>query len=190
VGAGPPGRQPPAVEGEVMQPMSFGADQEGMGCPYGAHIRRANPRDTLETDPKVSLAVVAQHRIIRRGRMYGSHAPAAVYPPGFGIPELGVSDPQARSDRGLLFMCLCSDLTGQFEFIQQTWLNNPQFADRRDESDAITGGADVVADSGRFSIPGKPVRRRVHDLPQWSRVRAGGYFLLPGRSALERLLSA
>jgi Dyp-type peroxidase family len=182
-------RQPPAVESEIMKPMSFSADQAGMGCPYGAHIRRANPRDTLEDDPKLSLAVVAQHRIIRRGRMYGSHASAAVYPAGVGLPELGAVDPQARKVRGLMFMCLCSDLARQFEFIQQTWLNNPQFADRRDESDPISPGANIVADSRRFSIPGTPLRRRVHDLPQWSTVRAGGYFLLPSRSALEQLLS-
>ena len=189
VGAGAAGPQPPAVEEEIMRPMSFTADQEGTGCPYGAHIRRANPRDTLETDPRVSLAVVAQHRIIRRGRMYGARAPTAVYPAGFDVPELGASDPEASKDRGLLFMCLCSDLTGQFEFIQQTWLNNPQFADRRDESDPITPGVDVVQDSRRLSIPGKPMRRRIHALPRWSRVRAGGYFLLPGRRALEHLLS-
>lgn len=189
VGPGAARHQPPAVEGEIMRSMAFIADQEGMGCPYGAHIRRANPRDTLEADPQVSLAVVAQHRIIRRGRTYGSPAPSAAYPKGFDIPGLGSSDQAAPADRGLLFMCLCSDLTRQFEFVQQTWLNNPQFADRHDESDPITPGAKVVADSRRFSIPGKPVRLRVHGLPQWSTVQAGGDFLLPGRAALERLLS-
>ena len=190
IGVGAPGHQPAAREEEIMRLMSFTPDQKGTGCPYGAHIRRANPRDTLETDPQVSLAVVAQHRIIRRGRMYGSHASAGVYPKGFGFPKLDDGDPLASSDRGLLFMCLCSDVTRQFEFIQQTWLNNPQFADRRDESDPISPGDGIVADSRRFSIPDEPMRRRIHDLPHWTRVRAGGYFLLPGRAALERLLGS
>jgi Dyp-type peroxidase family len=185
---GAPRHQPTASEGDIMRPMSFAPDPQGLGCPIGAHIRRANPRDTLETDPKVSLQVVAQHRIIRRGRMFGHHAPAGDYPTGFGLPGLDQSDPDAPKGRGLLFMCLCSDLTRQFEFIQQTWLNNPQFADRRDESDPISSGAGVVADSRRFSVPAEPLRRRIHGLPHWSRVRAGGYFLLPGRDALERLL--
>ncbi len=182
--------EPAAVEGEIMRLMTFTPDKKGLGCPYGAHIRRANPRDTLETDPKVSLAVVADHRIIRRGRMFGPRAPAGVYPKGLPVPELNELDAHAPPGRGLLFMCLCSDLTRQFEFIQQTWLNNPQFADRRDESDPISPGAAVVADSRRFSIPEEPMRRRIHDLPNWSRVRAGGYFLLPGRKALERLLAS
>jgi Dyp-type peroxidase family len=189
VRAGAPGQQPPANEKEIMLPMSFTADPVGTGCPYGAHIRRANPRDTLETDPQVSLSVVAQHRIIRRGRMYGAQAPATAYPDGFAVPELGAGDADAPEERGLLFMCLCSDLTRQFEFIQQTWLNNPQFADRHDESDPVSAGVRLVEDSRRYSIPGNPVRLRVHDLPQWSTVRAGGYFLMPGRSALQRLLS-
>lgn len=180
--------QPPANEEDIMRAMTFAPDPKGKGCPYGAHIRRANPRDTLETDPRVSLDVVAQHRVIRRGRMYGSAAPAGAYPKGFGVPELDFGDPRAKADRGLLFMCLCSDLTRQFEFIQQTWLNNPQFADRRDESDPISPGGEVVADSRRFSIPLEPMRRRLHSLPHWTRIRAGGYFLLPGQGALKRLL--
>jgi Dyp-type peroxidase family len=188
--AGASRTQPAASEDDILRTMVFAPDPKGNGCPYGAHIRRANPRDTLETDPQVSLDVVAQHRIIRRGRMYGSPAPAGAYPKGFGIPELDQGDPRAQADRGLLFMCLCSDLTRQFEFIQQTWLNNPQFADRRDESDPISPGANIVADSRRFSIPEEPMRRRVPDLPHWTRVRAGGYFLLPGREALIRLLGA
>ncbi len=190
VAAGAQGPQPTAAEDDIVRPMSFAADPAGMRCPYGAHIRRANPRDTLETDPQVSLSVVAQHRIIRRGRMYGPPAPHAAYPEGVAVPELGASTPDAPTERGLLFMCLCSDLTRQFEFIQQTWLNNPQFADRHDESDPIAPGSTIIADSQRFSIPWMPVRRRVHGLPHWSKVRAGGYFLMPGRAALERLLSS
>jgi hypothetical protein len=41
-----------------------------------------------------------------------------------------------------------------------------------------------------FPIPATPVRHRLLDLPQFVRVRGGGYFFLPGVRALRYLASA
>jgi deferrochelatase/peroxidase EfeB len=32
-------------------------------------------------------------------------------------------------DRGLMFLCLNTDIRRQFEFVQQTWINNTNSAD-------------------------------------------------------------
>ena len=43
-------------------------------CPVASHIRRTNPRESLDPDPgsSGSLAVGKHHRIMRRGRSYGT----------------------------------------------------------------------------------------------------------------------
>ena len=45
----------------------------GLACPLGAHIRRANPRDSLDPQPgtAASLKINSLHRLLRRGRGYG-----------------------------------------------------------------------------------------------------------------------
>src|SRR5262249_10523738 len=47
-------------------------DPAGRGCPFGAHIRRSNPRDQLlPAAPPESLNMTARHRILRRGKPFG-----------------------------------------------------------------------------------------------------------------------
>jgi deferrochelatase/peroxidase EfeB len=45
----------------------------GRGCPVAAHVRRANPRDSLDPRPGSAALVRVndRHRLIRRGRQYG-----------------------------------------------------------------------------------------------------------------------
>lgn len=160
-------------------------DPSGFACPAGAHIRRANPRDMLSTlSPKDSRAVVNHHRILRRGRPYG--------PP--------LSDPTAAQDdgqkRGLLFFCVNASISRQFEFVQQTWLNDPKFARRWNEPDPITGSqanidAAAQTDAGaEFTIPQPTTRLRLQNVPQFVTVRAGAYLFLPGIAALRALTEA
>lgn len=183
-----PGPQPAGTEGEILRALSFHRDRAGAQCPFGAHIRRANPRDGLDDDPGLSRETVSHHRILRRGRTYGAPAPAGWYPKLLGRPEPDPSTAAPGEGRGLLFLCLCADIARQFEFVQQTWLNNPKFADLYDEPDALTAGEAIPGDGRRFSIPRKPIRRRIAGLQRFVTVRAGGYFLLPGRRALQHLL--
>jgi hypothetical protein len=62
-------------------------DAGGMKCPLGAHIRRANPRDALGFEGRLSF----RHRMIRRGMPYGEPLP----------PDLVEDD---RAPRGLIFV--------------------------------------------------------------------------------------
>jgi Dyp-type peroxidase family len=147
----------------------YHTDPLGLACPLGAHIRRANPRDSLDPQPgtDASLQVNSLHRLLRRGRSYG---PAGSAPDGAA---------------GLYFVCLAANLARQFEFIQHTWLNDPVFNGLYDDSDPLVGARQS---RGRtFTVPARPVRRRYHGLPQFVRACGGAYFFLPGVSALRYL---
>jgi Dyp-type peroxidase family len=153
-------------------------DAEGLRCPLGAHIRRAHPRDSLDPSPgtRRSIAVDKRHRILRRGRSYGPPAEP---------DELLAASAAAEPERGLHFICLNANIARQFEFIQQTWLNNPTFQGLYDDADVLVGRA--VEGGATFTVQHRPVRRRVLDVPRFTRVRGGGYFFLPGRRALRYL---
>jgi Dyp-type peroxidase family len=148
-----------------------GDDPEGHRCPLGAHIRRANPRDMLGPSPEASRKAVARHRILRRGRVYGPPTPGTV-------AERARPSP---GERGLIFIAMNASVRRQFEFIQQTWLNNPKFAGLYDERDPL---AATSAGGRHLTIQGEPARTRVRDLPSFVTVRGGGYFFLPSRPAL------
>ncbi len=149
-------------------------DPHGTACPFGAHIRRANPRDALGPDPKTARDSANRHRLLRRGRSYGHRLKNR-------LEDDGV-------DRGLHFICLNADLERQFEFVQQTWVNNPVFAGLYHETDPLIG--DQRQCSGAFTIQADPLRLRVPGLPQFVQVRGGGYFFLPGIRALRFLFRA
>jgi Dyp-type peroxidase family len=149
-------------------------DPLGHACPLGAHIRRANPRDMLPPAPAESLTAVSRHRLLRRGRPYG--------PPPEATPIASANEKAA--ERGLVFVALNTSLRRQFEFVQQTWLNNPKFASLDDERDPLVGNA---PDGQSFTLQGTPARRRVTGLSTFVTVRGGGYFFIPGLRALAWL---
>jgi Dyp-type peroxidase family len=184
-----PTPQPLYDETQALAAFDFHADGRGAKCPFGAHVRRANPRNGLGDDPDASLAGVRHHRMIRRGRTFGPAAPREWYPRAIH-DAMRPTSADAGATRGLLFICLCADIARQFEFIQQTWLNNPKFSDLYDEVDPIAAGQGIPGDSHRFSIPRAPLRCRINNVTRWVRVRGGGYFLLPGKRALLRFLGS
>jgi Dyp-type peroxidase family len=144
-------------------------DPYGIGCPLGSHVRRANPRDGLAKNlasAETLLDAANNHRILRRGRKYG--------PPPV---DRNQDDGQ---ERGLLFMCLNTDIARQFEFVQQTWLLNKNFATLFDETDPLVGP------KGRFTIPEEPLRRFV-EVETFIQMVGGEYFFLPSMPALKYL---
>ena len=157
-------------------------DQLGLRCPIGAHIRRTNPRDVfVPGDPEQSVVAVKRHRMVRRGRPFGSPADASVFPPGLHVRT---RSPLAEGGdrRGLHFLCLVADLEQQFEFPQQTWVQNPKFGGLYEDPDPLLG-----AETRQFVAPDQPVRTRLQDLPQFVTVLGGAYFFLPSIRALHFL---
>ena len=166
----PGGVLPAAADGSPDSNYLFRkSDPLGRGCPMGSHVRRANPRDTLaptEQQGPTLLNSANNHRILRRGRKYGPR-----------IADLRTDDGQ---DRGLLFMCLNTDIARQFEFIQTTWLLNSSFATLFQEVDPLVGP------NGPMSIPEDPLRRRIN-VDTFVQMVGGDYFFLPSLPALRYL---
>lgn len=148
-------------------------DPHGNGCPIGSHIRRSNPRDReLGKSVEKSLEVARRHRILRRGRNYGS--------------RLDAPNADDGQERGLLFLCLNANIERQFEFVQHSWANNVKFGRQYNEKDPIIGAFEEENDN-KFSIPGTPVRTRMEDFQRFVHTRGGGYFFLPGLKALRHI---
>lgn len=135
--------------------------------PARLHVRRASPQDGLaatEADRSALFNAANNHRILRRGRKYGETIANRLEDDG--------------KERGLLFMCLNTDIVRQFEFIQQTWLLNRNFAGLYGETDPLLGP------KGPFTIPKDPLRLKV-EVETYVKMVGGDYFFLPSLPALK-----
>jgi len=160
-------------------------DRLGLGCPHGAHIRRTNPRDSVEDNPSQSSKASRKHRILRRGRAYGKPLSAS-----FDIEEMIKADDD-NENRGLNFICFNTDIERQFEFVQHTWCNNQKFDGLYEEVDPISGvlGNGQEAKKTAFKIPERPFRRRISNIPAFVLMKGGGYFFFPGINAIQRIIN-
>ena len=183
---------------------TYEGDPEGLYCPFGAHIRRSNPRtadfpsgitgflsrllrifgfdrDALRRD---IVAATRFHRILRRGREYGTSIPAAA----------AIAATAESVNTGLHFMCLNANIARQFEFVQGAWLMGTKFNGMRDETDPLLGNrcpVNGLAHVDTFSIPHPTsANQRIDGLPQFVTVVGGAYFFLPGIRALQFLMAA
>ena len=135
---------------------NYDADANGTRCPFGAHIRRANPRNA--DFPAGTTGVVSEllhdlgftslgvredvmsstrfHRLLRRGREYGPGlSPEQALQPGY-------SDNQ---EHGIQFVCLNANISRQFEFVQGAWLMSTKFNGMTGESDPLLGNRQPIA---------------------------------------------
>jgi deferrochelatase/peroxidase EfeB len=179
---------------------TYQSDPAGALCPFGAHIRRANPRNSDFPVPRLNAlrklivmlgfgprgfyddltSSVRFHRILRRGREYGSEL----------SPEQALQPPPPNEPpRGLHFICLNANIQRQFEFLQNAWIANTKFSGLTGESDPLLGNRQSLPGcpvTGNFTMPGGgSVPRRVLGLPQFVAVRGGAYFFLPSLRALR-----
>jgi deferrochelatase/peroxidase EfeB len=177
---------------------TFDDDARGTRCPYGAHIRRANPRNAdLPTPPAHGIEKALQviglgqrnlhsdakastrfHRVLRRGREYG--AALAI--------DQALHAADGNGPRGLQFICLVANIARQFEFLQGAWLMNAKFDAMTDESDPLLGNREPVSTSrtDAFTLPReRSVCQRASGVPQFVTVKGGAYFLLPSLPAIR-----
>lgn len=178
---------------------SYDADPGGNQCPIGAHIRRSNPR-TGDLPPGITgfisrwkkilgfgqsrqdedlVASSRFHRLLRRGRSYGPKL----------APEDAIKPDAPAAERGLQFICLVANISRQFEFVQNAWAMSSKFSGVQQERDPLLGhrkplmGGEVTDQFNRPNQAG-PMQKTCH-LPQFITVRGGGYFFMPGLSALK-----
>jgi Dyp-type peroxidase family len=162
-----PNKDDPALGADLQRNNDFNykeMDPIGYAVPLGAHARRMNPRDTA--------ANINRRRMIRRGATYGPH-----------LPE---SAPDDGAERGIAAFVICASLVRQFEFAQNVWANDPNFHELGNEHDPIIGDQDGTLG---FTIPKRPIRKRIVGLPAFTTLRGGAYFFLPGLNALRYLAS-
>jgi len=178
---------------------TFATDPRGVACPFGAHVHRENPRNTDYPGRPTGLAKlitmlgfgprgfrddlmspVRFHRILRRGREYGSEL----------LPENALTPaPPDDPQRGLHFICLNANISRQFEFLQNAWTQNSKFSGLSGENDPLVGNREPLPGdplAAEFTIPrADGLRRRVSGLPQFVTVRGGAYFFLPSLRAVR-----
>ncbi|MCK9685230.1 Dyp-type peroxidase [Scleromatobacter humisilvae] len=169
----------------------YDADPDGLRCPLGAHVRRANPRTadmpagtgglvsqlvrTLGFDATARrhdlVASARLHRLLRRGREYSV---------------------DGATRQGLHFVALNANIARQFEFVQTAWIASAHFDGLSGEVDPLLGTRSSSSASGTADAFSRPSddqpNRRETGLPQFVTVRGGGYFFLPGLRALRYLL--
>jgi deferrochelatase/peroxidase EfeB len=151
--------------------LSGAEDPAGLACPFGSHVRRANPRDTRFPGSATEIASVNRHRMLRVSRVFGKLDPN----------NCRKVDPTGNP--GVLFMCLNGDIERQFEFVQKAWLLNPSIQGLEQETDPIVGSG-----SNRwFTIPTANGPVRLPNLPDLTRLIGGGYFFVPSRALLDYL---
>jgi deferrochelatase/peroxidase EfeB len=192
----------PGVEAKdaAVNQFTFDGDAKGSHCPFGAHIRRANPRNAdlptpavhgvekalrvlglgtkdLHSDAKASTRF---HRILRRGREFGPELPESE------AVAVGNDD----SSRGIHFICLTANIARQFEFLQSAWMMSSKFDALTDESDPLLGNREPVcgATTDAFTLPSENgIGERVTGLPQFVTVKGGAYVFLPSLAFLRYL---
>jgi Dyp-type peroxidase family len=150
-------------------------DPHGFGCPFAAHVRRANPRDSLARDTaELSMKTTNRHRLVRRGIPYGERL--------ITDKVLDVRDDGKR--RGLHFIALSSSIKRQFEFIQQQWLNNTRFNGLFNDKDPLVSNNDGT---GNMTIDREIGRETIRHVPAFVTTKGGGYFFAPSITALRFL---
>jgi Dyp-type peroxidase family len=171
IAASPDHADPAVVADETRNnAFGYGDDPAGLNCPVGAHVRRANPRDSLPFEGKL----VNRHRLIRRGIPYGDPLPP------------GAEDDGA--DRGVIFMCVQASIARQFEFVQSQWLGSGNSFGLADDQDVLLGAQDG-SPPHKMTVPGRPPFF-LGPLSRLVSVKGGEYFYLPGINGLHFLAAA
>jgi deferrochelatase/peroxidase EfeB len=137
-------------------------------CPYGAHIRRSNPRGAQI----VQRVANNSRRLIRRGLPYG--------------PAYDPAKPDGI-ERGLLGNFIGANLGAQFEAMMCDWLNLGLHDPRvTGSNDALIGAND--SSTSWFDIPLKSgATIRLRGLPRFVWTRGGAYTFLPSIPAIKHL---
>jgi deferrochelatase/peroxidase EfeB len=183
----------PAADDIARNNFIYDADPEARLCPFGAHVRRANPRTGDMPGGRQGLVaqairllgfagggdlrddVIASsrfHRILRRGREYGTRL----------TPQQAMGADAPDPQCGLHFICLNANIARQFEFIQNAWLVSAKFNGLTNEADPLLGN--------RLDFPaGHPTDNfaRLSEVPRFITTRGGAYFFLPGLRTLRFL---
>jgi Dyp-type peroxidase family len=157
------------------------ADPAGIICPWAAHIRKVNTRDSgSDTGGRDSTYA---RRLLRVGVPFGEPLKDRY---------AQKKDDLQKGERGLLFLSIQASIENQFEFLMARWMGDPS-------RPKMPGGHDVFI--GQNDAPGEGRMRRcvifgsgvqqaaVATDAQWVIPTGGGYFFLPSLTALSSVIS-
>ncbi|MFT7597903.1 MAG: deferrochelatase/peroxidase EfeB [Acidimicrobiales bacterium] len=145
-------------------------DFEGLFCPVGSHIRRANPRSARIAQRSANYT----RPMVRRGVPYG--------------PPMNPGEPDDGQPRGLLGSFLCASIIAQFEAVMYDWINLGLL------DPSITGTNDPILganrpSTSRFVIPvgnGQPPVV-LSGFPRFIQTVGAAYLFCPSVAALRHL---
>ena len=160
----------------------FNDDTDGAKCPFGAHTRRTNPRSALQFGADKPFdtpgALSNRRRILRRGLPYGAVEDVA-------------SD---NGDHGVIFMVVNADLSRQFEFVQEQWLNYGNDFRLANDQDPLLGNNGINQNgrgNGRMVIEGNAKTNAppyfCSGIPTMVETRGGDYFFVPSMTCLRMI---
>ena len=160
-------------------PMSA-ADPAGITCPWAAHMRKVNTRDSAsDTGGRDSTYT---RRILRVGITFG--------------PPLADRFATARKDphfgkRGVLFLSIQASIEEQFEFLMVSWMGDPTRPKTPGGHDVLMGQNDAVHErrERRCVIFGADAQQaELRTAEQWIIPTGGGYFFVPSIPTLRNIL--
>ena len=151
-------------------------DPDGIKCPLGSHIRRANTRDMLDPrgdsskpNSRMGSALNNRRRILRRGLPYGRND-------------------AEDGEHGVVMLVVCASLQRQFEFVQQQWMNYGLDANSGNDTCPLIGNH---GDDEKFVVAADPDAGLppfiATGLKQWVQTRGGDYFFMPSMTALRMI---
>jgi deferrochelatase/peroxidase EfeB len=181
-----------ATRDAMLSDFTYDDDMSGGKCPFSGHIRRINPRASLEMihepgDTPGSLkiskdafdtpgALTNRRRVLRRGLPYGD-----------------VKD-RSRDDgnHGIIIMMLNADINRQYEFVQQQWVNYGNDFKAGNDKEILLGNH---SEDPKF--PSKAVIQVdpnsdeppyfLSSIPRLVETRGGDYFFVPSLTALRTI---
>lgn len=180
------GKASPEQKDAMLSNFTYDDDMSGAKCPMSGHIRRLNPRASLEIKAgscpgelvrnkgafETPGALVNRRRILRRGLPYGDSSQRD-------------SD---KGDHGVIMMMLNADIGRQYEFIQQQWVNYGNDFREANDKDVILGNHSKHLPSSVVHATdpsGDAPPRFVRNIPLLVETRGGDYFFVPSLTALR-----
>jgi deferrochelatase/peroxidase EfeB len=176
----------PEQRDAMLSDFSYDDDMSGARCPMSAHIRRLNPRASLEIKAGVCPGefvrnkgafdtpggLANRRRILRRGLAYGDSTDRG-------------SD---AGDHGVIMMMLNANIGRQYEFIQQQWVNYGNDFREANDKEVLLGNHnafDPTCVIHAADPSGDVPPRFVRNIPRLVETRGGDYFFVPSLTALR-----
>lgn len=152
----------PTAGTPIENDFDYSSDSNGLKCPFHAHIRKSNPRgDSVKLG--ATLESEKGRRISRRGIPYQ----------------------EDEKRKGLLFMCYQSSIVRQFEFMQNSWVDNLNFVNPDTGDDSVIGQNTVTAKSWPLTHGGPSTEKLT--FAHFVTLKGGEYFFTPSISGLRSL---